>query len=129
MRIKNIFRRKKEYHLQFDKWSDGNWYINLPKWPFDHSSLMMVAGADYLCSHLSNDNQHTYVSVIPSNKKKDLDGYGELKRTDSFLTGGATYEVSNIPGFSRDIWICPVTLFVLGKYPKYIYIKKENKKN
>ena len=22
------------------------------------------------------------------------------------------------------IWICPVTLFVLGRYPDYLYIKK-----
>ncbi len=28
------------------------------------------------------------------------------------------------PGFTRDIWICPVTLCVLGRYPKYIYLKK-----
>ena len=24
----------------------------------------------------------------------------------------------------RSVWICPVTLFVLGRYPKYIYIKQ-----
>lgn len=34
---------------------------------------------------------------------------------------GADYEgVLNDSHF----WICPVTLFVLGRYPKYIYIKE-----
>jgi hypothetical protein len=26
----------------------------------------------------------------------------------------------------EEMWICPVTLFVLGRYPNYIYIKKED---
>ena len=34
------------------------------------------------------------------------------------------FEVKGINGFNKKIWICPVTLFVLGKYPAYIYIKK-----
>lgn len=29
-----------------------------------------------------------------------------------------------IADFTREIWICPVSLTVLGHYPKYIYIKK-----
>jgi hypothetical protein len=40
------------------------------------------------------------------------------------LTGGSIYTVTDLPGFERDIWLCPVTLFVLGRYPKYIYVKK-----
>ena len=35
-----------------------------------------------------------------------------------------TYQVTGLEGFERDIWLCPVTLFVLGRYPKYIYVKK-----
>ena len=33
---------------------------------------------------------------------------------------GANY-VNSLDG--TDMWICPVTLFVLGRYPKYLYIK------
>lgn len=40
------------------------------------------------------------------------------------MTGGSTYMVTALPGFERDIWLCPVPLFVLGRYPKYIYVKK-----
>jgi hypothetical protein len=30
----------------------------------------------------------------------------------------------NYRGAKGDFWICPVTLFVLGRYPKHLYIKK-----
>ena len=32
--------------------------------------------------------------------------------------------VNGLEGFTKEIWICPVTLTVLGHYPKYIYIKQ-----
>ncbi len=40
------------------------------------------------------------------------------------ITDGSTYKVNGLEGFTRNIWVCPVTLFVLGEYPKYIYVKK-----
>ena len=66
----------------------------------------------------------TRVNVIPSKKQESHEGYAELRRLDHSLTGGAHYEVKGIDGFTKNIWICPVTLFVLGNYPAYIYIKK-----
>ena len=88
---------------------------------------MMVASADKLCDFLSNDGKHTYVEVIPETYQNDelqAIGYSFLFLIGSHLTGGATYMVEELPEFRRHIWLCPVTLFVLGKYPKYIYIKK-----
>ena len=85
---------------------------------------MMVSGADDLCAFLSEDGRETCVNVIPASKREDHDGYAELKRIDHSLTGGAHYEVKGIEGFTKNIWICPVTLFVLGNYPAYIYLKK-----
>lgn len=85
---------------------------------------MMVAGADDLCAFLSNDGRETRVNVIPAKKKEIHDGYAELRRLGHSLTGGAHYEVKGIAGFTKKIWICPVTLFVLGNYPAYIYLKK-----
>jgi hypothetical protein len=32
--------------------------------------------------------------------------------------------VKGFDGFTKKIWLCPVTLFVLGKYPAYMYLKK-----
>lgn len=119
-----VFGKKKEYHLQFNHEEDGLWYIDYPNWPFDHHNLLMVAGADDLCAFLSDDDKYTKVSVIPATKKENHEGYFELEQISSGLTSGSTYEVHALEGFTKNIWICPVTLFVLGSYPKYIYVKK-----
>lgn len=119
-----VFGKKKEYHLQFNHEDDGLWYIDYPNWPFSHHNLLMVAGADDLCAFLSDDDKFTRVSVIPASKKEEHNGYFELKQVSSGLTSGSTYEVYGLEGFTKNIWICPVTLFVLGEYPKYIYVKK-----
>lgn len=121
---KSVFGKKSEYQLKFNHEADDRWYVDFPGWPFDHHNLMMVAGADELCAFLSDDNVETHVSVIPSSRREEHDGYAELRRIEHSLTGGAFYEVKGIDGFTKDIWICPVTLFVLGKYPAYIYLKK-----
>ena len=62
--------------------------------------------------------------AIPTDKEEDHPGYAKLVQQKHSLTGGSTYDVIGLEGFNRDIWLCPVTLFVLGKYPKYMYIKK-----
>lgn len=120
----SVFGKQSEYHLKFDNEDDGLWYVDFPNWPFDHHNLLMVAGADKLCDFLSDDGKTTRVDVIPSSKRKDLPGYAELVQGEHSLTGGSFYTVNGLPGFEREIWLCPVTLFVLGRYPKYMYIKK-----
>ena len=67
------------------------------------------------------------VLVRPSGKphvELMREGYLECKKRFSGLLRGATYQVNGVEGFEREIWICPVTLTVLGRYPKYIYIKQ-----
>ena len=120
----SVFGQKKEYRIQFNREADGLWYVDFPNWPFDHHNLLMVAGADELCAFLSDDNKFAYVDVIPAEKEEDHPGYAKLIQKEHSLTGGSTYEVTGLEGFTRDIWLCPVTLFVLGKYPKYMYIRK-----
>lgn len=88
---------------------------------------MMVSGADELCHFLSDDDKFTYVNVIPTNKEEEHPSYAKLVQKQHSLTGGSTYEVTELEGFNRDIWLCPVTLFVLGQYPKYLYVKKTEK--
>lgn len=122
----SVFGRRDEYQLQFNHEDDRRWYVDFPGWPFDHHNLMMVAGADKLCELLSDDDRFAHVSVIPSNKPLDKPGYACLVQGRHSLTGGSFYNVTGLEGFEREIWLCPVTLFVLGRYPKYIYIKKTN---
>jgi hypothetical protein len=121
---RSVFGKKSEYQLQFNHEEDGLWYIDYPNWPFSHHNLLMVAGADDLCAFLSDDDKVTRVSVIPSKERAEHEGYFELEQLESGLTTGSTYQVNHLDGFDRNIWICPVTLFVLGTYPKYIYVKK-----
>ena len=122
----SVFGNKKEFELKFNHEEDGCWYIDFPGWPFDHHNLMMVAGADDLCSALSDNDLNVKVKAIPTQKEKDLEseGYIKLTQIESGLTTGSTYTVTGLEGFNRNIWLCPVTLFVFGKYPKYIYLKK-----
>ena len=123
---KSVFGKKKEYTIKFNHEEDRLWYVDFPNWPFDHGNLLMVAGADKLCAFLSDDDITATINVIPTSKQEKHEGYAELVRLESSLTGGATYQVKDLPGFERNIWLCPVTLFVLGEYPKYMYIKKAN---
>ncbi|MBO4482127.1 MAG: hypothetical protein J5719_06195, partial [Bacteroidales bacterium] len=110
----SVFGNKKEFELKFNHEEDGCWYIDFPGWPFDHHNLMMVAGADDLCSALSDNDLNVKVKAIPTQKEKDLEseGYIKLTQIESGLTTGSTYTVTGLEGFNRNIWLCPVTLFV-----------------
>lgn len=104
---------------------DKLWYIDMP-WPGDRYNLAMVAGSNHLLTYLDTKKEnHVRVLVRPSKKKRtDMTGYFECVKQYSGLLAGATYKVNGLPDFTREIWICPVTLTVLGHYPKYIYIKQ-----
>lgn len=125
--VRSVLGRKREYQLQFNKEKDGCWYVDFPHWPFSHDNLAMVSGADKMLELLSNGDSFVKVSVIPTKKKEQHDGYIELEQTEYSLFGGSTYQVNYntfVEQYKRDsLWICPVTLFVLGHYPKFIYIK------
>ncbi len=124
----SVFGKKDEYNLKFYKDTDDCWYVDFPDWPFDHHNLMMVGGADQLCEFLSDDGMTTEVCVIPSKEQEKHEGYFELEQIESSLTGGSTYQVGLedfCQRYGREtLWLCPVTLFVLGQYPRYIYVKK-----
>ena len=118
--------RRKEYRLHFVYVpEDRLWYIDMP-WPGDRYNLAMVAGSDKLLDFLceEDDNNYVTVDVLPREKREEHPGFFECEQKACTLTGGSFYDVHGLDGFTRNIWICPVTLCVLGHYPKYIYIKK-----
>ena len=120
-------KRKKEqvYQLAFVKEDDGGWYIDLPQWTGPHANLAMVAGSDDLLDHLLKTDNRVEIEVVKSDKPLDgMEDYFCCKQIDMTLMGGATYTVHGVQGFERTIWICPVTLFVLGEYPKYLYVRQ-----
>ena len=131
--VKNV-EKKEEYTISFTKEDDGFWYVDYPTWPFDHSHLQMVRGADKLCELLTYDGKHTKVHVmIADTDREEL----EMVRThchtdimatreDYSITGGANYRASacDCRKITPKFWLCPVTLFVLGHYPRYFRIRK-----
>ncbi len=131
---KSVFGKKEEYIISFTKEDDGLWYVDYPNWPFDHHNLMMVAGADKLCELLYYDGRHTKVQVmIADSEKVELEMNRTHQHTDIMatrkdysLTGGADYEAAacDYRKITPKFWLCPVTLFVLGHYPKYMRIRK-----
>ena len=117
------FRRRK-YDLQF-VYDHNVWYIDMP-WPGDRSNLSMVGGSNHLLTFLdTKKDNRVRILVRPCKKQRtDLDGYFECVKQDSGLFAGATYQVNGLAGFTREIWIRPVALTVLGCYPNYIYLKQ-----
>ena len=118
-------KKEQVYQLAFVKEADGGWYIDLPQWTGAHANLAMVAGSDDLLDHLLKQDNRVEIEVVKSAKPlDDMWGYLCCKQIDVSYLGGATYTVHGVQGFDKTIWICPVTLFVLGEYPKFIYIRQ-----
>ena len=116
--------RHSVYDLKF-VFDDKMWYIDMP-WPGDRYNLAMVAGSNHLLTFLDTKKENRVRVLVRPRKKRrtDLNGYFECVKQYSGLFAGATYNVYGFEGFTREIWICPVTLTVLGHYPRYIYIKQ-----
>lgn len=114
------FKPHYDYVFTFNKESNL-WYIHIP-WKWNHDNLQMVGGADKLLQYLSKGSESVSVSCWLSDPHSP--NYFKLSRKKWSLFKGAFYSVENLHGFDRDIYICPVTLWVFGKYPKYIWVKK-----
>ena len=122
--LRNAMMRRSKYDLAFHREDDGVWYVDFPDWPFAHHNLAMVGGADKLCSYLADGKQTIRIEVVASKYPLSLSGYSILTKTYSNLFYGADYDATGFENLHRSVWICPVTLFVLGRYPKYLYLKK-----
>jgi hypothetical protein len=104
---------------------DNVWYIDIPNYPFPKSTLAMVLGADELLDKLSNHGKEITINF----STKEFEGQEDvLIRTNKLgITEGAIYmPVTNhikheMEGNKNRLWLCPVTLYVFGKYPKQIY--------
>ena len=114
-----------EYTLTFVQDPDGRWYIDMP-WDGNRGNLEMVAGSDDLLSFLDAGGRHRVtLHVVPSETPLRVAGHTELRQLDKSLTGGSHYDATDFAGFGLSrIWVCPVTLCVLGRYPKYLYVEK-----
>ena len=127
--LKATILRKAQLKVSFTKESNGRWYVDFPNWPLSHDNLEMVAGADDLLDILNNGTNHVSLEVY-TKKPKEYDV--ELMKVHSALTKGAFYTVETpLEGWEnpnamrrKQLWLCPVTLTVLGHYPKQIFFNK-----
>ena len=110
------------YQVTFMK-INNKWYCEVPGFPkefFDHT--MMVGGAFRLLDCYAKGAKRIKLEIHVSDEVNSKLG---LKMMKSTLTSGAFYKDLN-GDIDEEIWLCPVTLFLLGKYPKNIQIIKIN---
>lgn len=133
----------KQFHIAFNKELNGLWYIDVPTWKGPHHNLLLVESCDDLMEHILFNLVHVkkpYTPELYSSPSNSLLGRLEfnVETSNEWCNNksqiilekieddgyGATYKVHNCEGFNKTIWICPVTLYVFGEYPKYIYANK-----
>ncbi len=120
-----IFFRK--LHVSFIK-VDGSWYCDIKGWPERFfTNALMVGDASRLIQMNSGGKEYVTFEVIPSRKKRSGNNLIELTQTSSSTTGGGYYKTDFGNAYLSNIWLCPVTLFVLGRYPEYIYFRRIEK--
>lgn len=128
--FKAMILRKSQLKVSFTKENNNRWYVDFPNWPLSHDNLEMVAGADDLLDLLNDGSNHILLQVSTSEFKHDI----KLKKVKSGLTKGAFYIVETpLKGWEnpnsirrKQLWLCPVTLTVLGHYPSRIYFRVLN---
>ena len=103
----------------------GDWYCDIKGWPekFFPNSLM-VGDASMLIQLMSGGEDYVSFDVHPSKKEIEEEGLIKLTLYKSSITGGGYYSTQVGEMKLAHVWLCPVTLFVLGRYPQYIYFKR-----
>lgn len=108
--------------LRFYKEFDQRWYVDLPEWQGDKSDLEMVCGADNMLEYMSNFNDSVtlYLSDTYFTNSNELVLISECEYS------GADYKLVEFQGikYDLDVWLCDVTKFVFGIFPKIIYLAK-----
>ena len=115
------------YEVEFRKLG-RKWYCNVPGFPeelFEHT--LMVGGAAKFLEYYSRGETQLKVTIKVADAEEAKWHCGsQLQKNSSTLTSGAFYNDAN-GYFTEEFWLCPVTLFVLGKYPERILIYRINK--
>lgn len=114
------------YEVSFTKMG-RKWYCDVPGFPkelFEHT--LMVGGASKFLDYYSRDENKIKATIRVADEMEDKWFCGSrLYKTESTLTGGAFYKDPS-GNFNEEIWLCPVTLFLLGRYPERILLYRIN---
>ena len=103
------------------------WFVDLPEWEGEKWELQMVMGADSFLDILSQGENEVFVtlSTEPFNNCEEL-SFQHLGAIEGPEIGeGAWYILNQYLGidFNLKMWLCDVTKFVFGNFPKNIYFK------
>lgn len=103
----------------FYKTEENKWYVDLPNWDGEIADLEMVCGADLLLDIIAQGEDRINVSWIED--KPELFKYSLILQQEEEWSG-ATYlvEGENLTPF--DAWLCDVTKWVFGYFPKTLYV-------
>lgn len=93
----------------------GSWFYWWPDFDGDPSELAMVCGADKLLDSL--DGRFVRLQVVDQAVSKIT--LSKIEEDEN----GATY-LCKSRNYNDRVWICPVTLLVLGEYPQNIYLRE-----
>ena len=128
--VKSVYNSKtgnEFYEVTFTK-IGRKWYCDVPSFPkelFEHT--LMVGGASKFLDYYSRGESKIVATIRATTAEEEKFFCGSrLHKISSTLTGGAFYKDPS-GNFIEEIWLCPVTLFLLGKYPERILIYKINK--
>lgn len=109
--------------LRFYKEESHRWYVDLPEWQGAKADLEMVGGADTMCDIIAQGEGEITLS-LSLEMFKNADTLEFIREADE-IGEGAFYLFKSYRGLDLDlvIWLCDVTKFVFGDFPKIIYLQ------
>ncbi len=114
------------YVLSFTK-IGRKWYCDVPCWhdSFFENTLMVGGAAKFIERFSCGKDRIAIIFQVTNDMENPYHSGCQFHKISSTITGGAFYKDPH-GEFEEEIWLCPVTLFVLGKYPKRILIHNIN---
>jgi len=108
--------------LKFYK-RDNRWFVDFPEYinaGGTEDECEMVAGADVWLDIISDYSDSITLKVSDEQSlKENLVLYEVLETGAVYVVQTYEFEVIN-----KEMWLCPVTLFLFGHYPETIYYSK-----
>lgn len=108
--------------FRFYKESTHQWYVDLPEWEGPKEALEMVFGADSMLEYMAEGSGE--VRVIVSTQEVDNAYHLRFIGETPEMGEGAQYHLDEYLGLTIDlsVWLCDVTKFVFGEFPKDIWM-------
>jgi len=112
--------------LKFHKESDNRWYVDLPEWTGSKAELEMVSGADSMLEYMAEGEEQVWL-ILSEQEFENADKL-EFLRLATEIENGAFYKIEKYRGIKigLEMWLCDVTKFVFGDFPKTIFLSATN---